>query len=105
MCRILWLPFIVAGGLLAVTVNTRSDADQGDDGSWTVDFPVEKDDLQTTGHNPYFILEPGYCLVLEGGKEQVTITVLSETKTVAGDRKSTRLNSSHIQKSRMPSSA
>ncbi|MBI3464027.1 MAG: hypothetical protein HY000_13360 [Planctomycetes bacterium] len=51
MCRILWLPFLVAGGLLAVTANTRSDADQGDDGSWTVDFPVDKDELQTTGRH------------------------------------------------------
>ena len=29
----------------------------------------------------------------------------SENRLMAGDRKSTRLNSSHIQKSRMPSSA
>lgn len=34
--------------------------------------------------NPYFILEPGYQLVFEGGKERLTITVLDETKTIAG---------------------
>ena len=41
------------------------------------------------------VLDPGY-LVIEGGW-------ITEIGT--GDRKSTRLNSSHIQKSRMPSSA
>jgi hypothetical protein len=48
------------------------------------DFPLEKDELTTTGRNPYFILEPGYYLVLEKGKERVTITVLNETKKVDG---------------------
>ena len=32
-------------------------------------------------------------------------TIIEEEGRVEGDRKSTRLNSSHIQKSRMPSSA
>ena len=36
-------------------------------------------------------------LLLDGGKD--------EEDVIASDRKSTRLNSSHIQKSRMPSSA
>ena len=33
---------------------------------------------------PYFILEPGYQLVLEGGQERLTITVLDEIKMVDG---------------------
>ena len=33
------------------------------------------------------------------------LAVSKNVKTAVGDRKSTRLNSSHIQKSRMPSSA
>ena len=36
---------------------------------------------------------------------QAAIDELVERHSEAGDRKSTRLNSSHIQKSRMPSSA
>jgi hypothetical protein len=43
-----------------------------------------KGDLSPTGRNPYFILEPGYRLVLEEGKEQLVITVLDETKMVDG---------------------
>src|SRR5262249_7417449 len=41
-------------------------------------------ELSATGNNPYFILEPGYQLILEGGRERLTITVLEETKKVAG---------------------
>ena len=42
--------------------------------------------FQTTGHNSYFMLEPGYQLVLEGieGKDKIklVITVLNETKKI-----------------------
>jgi hypothetical protein len=52
--------------------------------SWTRTFAVERSDLRSTGRNPYFILEPGYTLVLEKGAERVVKTVLSETKVVDG---------------------
>jgi hypothetical protein len=84
MRHFLWLPLVVAGAMLAFAASTWSGEKQKDDGSWTVDFAVEKDELASTGRNPYFILEPGYFLVLEGGKEQITITVLNETKKVDG---------------------
>ena len=51
---------------------------------FTSDFAAEKADLASVGRNPYFILEPGYQLVLEGGTEELTITVLDETKQVDG---------------------
>lgn len=51
---------------------------------WTMDFAIEPDDLAPTGRNAFFVLEPGYRLVLEGGGERVTITVLNETETVGG---------------------
>ena len=51
---------------------------------WANDFSAEKPDLVSTGRNPYFILEPGYQLVLEDGDEVLTITVLNETKLVDG---------------------
>jgi uncharacterized membrane protein YkoI len=38
----------------------------------------------STGRNPFFVLEPGYVLVLEGGDVRLTITVLDETKVVDG---------------------
>ena len=51
-------------------------------------FDIDKADLTSTGRNRYFVLEPGYQLVLEGqvkGKAVVlTITVLNETKVVDG---------------------
>lgn len=33
---------------------------------------------------PYFILEPGYSLILDGGGEPLVITVLKETAMVDG---------------------
>src|SRR5258708_4240041 len=60
------------------------DAAQRDEDEWTSDFIAEKDHLASTGRNPFFILEPGYQLVLEGRDERLTITVLDETKMVDG---------------------
>jgi hypothetical protein len=51
---------------------------------WQDSFAISSCNLQTTGRNEYFILEPGYQLVLEGGGERVQITVLDDTKNVAG---------------------
>jgi len=52
-----------------------------DDG-WTREFHVEPGELASTGRNPYFILEPGYTLVLEGGTTRLVITVLNETRRI-----------------------
>ena len=43
--------------------------------------------------------------LVEQGKAQFLLTIPSDFSRALVDRKSTRLNSSHIQKSRMPSSA
>ncbi len=55
---------------------------------WRTEFGESKTDLVPTGRNPYFILEPGYQLVLEGQDDgrsiQLVITVLDETKAVDG---------------------
>ncbi|MCI0487162.1 MAG: hypothetical protein L0229_11245 [Blastocatellia bacterium] len=80
----LWLPFIIIIGLLAYRTDSQANEQKRDDGSWTSEFAVEKGELSATGRNPYFILEPGYQSVFEGGKERLTITVLDETKTVDG---------------------
>jgi hypothetical protein len=47
-------------------------------------FKVQKADLRSTGRNPYFVLEPGFTAVLDGGGEHLTITVLRQTKVVDG---------------------
>ena len=62
----------------------RSDNPPDDDSSWTRSFALEKDELVSTGRNPYFILEPGYQIVLADDEETVTITVLDETRMVDG---------------------
>ena len=58
------------------------------DTSWTETLVPAPEPLSPTGRNRYFILEPGYQLVLEGKEQRrpvrLTITVLDEVKTVAG---------------------
>ena len=52
---------------------------------WARDFNADPANLSSVGRNAYFILEPGYYLVLrDHSKNQVTVTVLNETKMVAG---------------------
>jgi len=84
MSKLLWLPFVIVPGLLVDRVEMQSDEPGKDAGSWTAEFTVEKGELSATGRNPYFVLEPGYQLVFEEGKERLTITVLGETKVVDG---------------------
>ena len=55
-----------------------------DDKSWISELAVDKKDLSSTGRTPFFILEPGYALVLERGRERLIITVLNDTKIVDG---------------------
>jgi hypothetical protein len=54
--------------------------------AWTDTFRLEECTLSATGRNLYFILEPGYQLVLEGkeGKKSIRleVTVLNETKKI-----------------------
>jgi hypothetical protein len=51
---------------------------------WQQEFGIKNCNLQTTGRNPYFVLEPGHQLVLEGGDTKLQVTVLDQTKTVDG---------------------
>lgn len=53
-------------------------------GSWQKEFGIPERALVPTGRNPYFILEPGFRLILESSTEKVWITVLDETKEVEG---------------------
>jgi len=51
-------------------------------------FPELCNEFSSTGRNPFFILEPGYQLIMEGKEKKkdihLSITVLNETKTVNG---------------------
>jgi hypothetical protein len=55
---------------------------------WQDSFNLKDCTLAASGSNDYFILEPGYQLVLQGQDDgddiQLTITVLNETKMVNG---------------------
>ena len=53
-----------------------------DDVDFTMDFRLEDCKFKTRGINPYFILKPGYRLVLEGEGEKSVETVLCDTKTI-----------------------
>ncbi len=59
---------------------------QDEEPEFTSDFRLEDCEFKTKGENPYFILKPGYQLVLEGEEEgetlRVEITVLDETETI-----------------------
>jgi hypothetical protein len=72
-------PLVIAGGILVLMLGAPLRAE-----TWTTEFPIDKQDLASTGRNPYFILEPGHYLVLRGGDVELTITVLTETKMVDG---------------------
>jgi hypothetical protein len=55
-----------------------------DDPSWMKEFNLEYRTLVPTGRNEYFILEPGFQLVLEKRNERLAITVLDETREITG---------------------
>lgn len=59
------------------------------DSAWQEEFGLSDCTLVPTGRNEYFILEPGFRLVLEGrnlvgAPEKLAITVLDETREVDG---------------------
>jgi hypothetical protein len=70
----------VAVGLVAASLGCGAAQDR----PWIDSFPLEKCTQLTTGKNDYFILEPGYQIVLANSKDQVAITVLDRTEKVNG---------------------
>lgn len=51
---------------------------------WQKDFAISACNMVTTGRNPYFVLEPGFQAVLEGGGTRLQVTVLDQTKLIDG---------------------
>jgi uncharacterized membrane protein YkoI len=70
------------------TVAGREDVIATPAPAFTDTFPLDDGDLVPTGRNPFFALIPGYTLVLAGKvgdvTEELTITVLDETRRIAG---------------------
>jgi hypothetical protein len=69
---------------IAVVFDTAPQAAAAAERLFRDTFRVDKAALSDTGRGTYFILEPGYKLILEEGKDTLTITVLDETKMVDG---------------------
>ena len=67
--------------------STPLSTDQTSQG-WMTTFDLENSDFVSNGENSYFVLEPGYQVILGGqedGEElQLVMTVLNETKVVDG---------------------
>jgi hypothetical protein len=74
---------MLARALLASLV-LASPVASGMGSGWQEEFDLSACKLQASGRAPYFILEPGYQLVLEGGDTRLAITVLDDTRPVAG---------------------
>ena len=51
---------------------------------WRKTFKVDKAKLSDTGRGTFFILEPGYVLHYKDGKDNLTISVLDQTRMVDG---------------------
>jgi hypothetical protein len=51
---------------------------------WTRVFDVEPAEFSSRGRNPFFVLEPGYVLVLEDKAVRLVLTVLDDTRRVNG---------------------
>ncbi|MBI5384457.1 MAG: hypothetical protein HZA90_07185 [Verrucomicrobia bacterium] len=87
--HIVSLVFVTATLALAVGCATgESQAELQTEASWTETLAAPTERFSSTGRNRFFILEPGYQLVLEGKEDgkavNLTITVLDELKEVAG---------------------
>jgi len=88
-CLVLCSLAVLAAALVASAMYAKDEepkAAKGDAaaGKWRDTFTVDKANLADTGKSTYFILEPGYRLVLQDGKDTLIITVLDETKVVDG---------------------
>jgi hypothetical protein len=72
--------------LTTVAVLTLSTACAQDTGAgpWQEEFDISECSMLSEGRGRYFVMEPGFQLVLEGDDTKLQITVLDETKTVDG---------------------
>lgn len=83
---------MVIGFLLSGCANSPTQAGRNlndpipnqSDSEWQEEFDFSNCTLSTEGTNDYFILEPGFQLVLEGGNEVLAITVLDDTIEIDG---------------------
>lgn len=81
-------PAVLALAGLTIMAWPQTLKPQAPEGAFTREFFLEECTFSSTGSNPYFVLEPGYRLLLAGeedGEEVVlSITVLDETLQIGG---------------------
>lgn len=75
---------LIAVSISSVSCGERWNSKAMDDASWMKEFNLDNRTLISTGKNDYFILEPGFQLVLESNNIKLVITVLDETKEIMG---------------------
>lgn len=69
----------------AAEVDAGDKARSGDDEmKWTDEFHLAERSFSPTGRNRFFILEPGYTIVIESKSDKVIITALDQTKKIGG---------------------
>jgi hypothetical protein len=91
------IALLLGGMMIAATEEVQGQAEEGDvssssppslQTSFLTDQPLENCNFASTGKNDYFILEPGYQVILEGEEDgeklQLIMSVMNETKIVDG---------------------
>jgi hypothetical protein len=83
------LVFVAIAALVgSVAFTTTPDVIAQSSNEYTTSFRTENCTFNSTGRNPFFILEPNYQLLLAGEESgeaaELTITVLNETREVNG---------------------
>jgi hypothetical protein len=73
---------LAAAALLALS--TACGEVRGTNSPWQEEFAISSCNMATSGRNPYFVLEPGFQLLLEGGGVRLQITVTAETRQIDG---------------------
>ncbi len=75
---------VIAVAMIAVGCGSSGNSNAQGSSSWQEEFGLEKRALAPTGRNDFFILEPGFQLVLESATEKLAVTVLDEARVVDG---------------------
>jgi hypothetical protein len=70
--------------LFALAAALLSSAAAAQAPQWQDKFDIAGCNPQTSGRSTYFVLEPGFQTVLEGGDTRLAITVLDQTRKVDG---------------------
>jgi hypothetical protein len=82
------IPVIAIAAVLAVMALAGTSVAEGSlvwaEDEWQTEFGISARSLADTGEATYFILVPGFQLVLEDGSTRLEVTVLDETKEIGG---------------------